>query len=222
MSSFNKILITVLAIGYMAIGSSCVYGQVVNPILTAKKHKNNLTIGFQTGTEAPFNSQLLNSGQIKTRYAISSTLVLRKTINQHFKIESGLKYSVVENSTLCPTEKYISSKTRRNQPCSVSLPFTIQYYFLPENSRVRPYVGAGMQYNLVSNFNTISPFTTYAQSDINSEQSLTGTKYINILFTQGITFEINTKIQLSQSIHFKPGNPNKTIGIDLGIGYKLP
>ena len=48
------------------------------------------------------------------------------------------------------------------------------------------------------------------------------TKYITILFTQGVTFEVNTKIQVTQSFHFIPSNTNSVIGIDLGIGYKLP
>ena len=58
-----------------------------------------------------------------------------------------------------------------------------------------------------------TPQNNYPQAD---------TKYITILFTQGVTFEVNTKIELTQSFHFIPTNTTNIIGIDLGIGYKIP
>ena len=68
--------------------------------------------------------------------------------------------------------------------------------------------------------NQLSVNNSDGYSDYNKRQS--DTKNITILFTQGFTFEVNTKIQVSQSLHFIPGNTTKVIGIDFGVGYKFP
>ena len=64
-----------------------------------------------------------------------------------------------------------------------------------------------------SGMDVVSQYNTPPQSD---------TKYITIVFTQGVTFEVNTKIEVSQSFHFIPENNNTVIGINLGVGYKIP
>jgi len=57
---------------------------------------------------------------------------------------------------------------------------------------------------------------------VTSRNSIKDTKYISILFTQGVIFEVSTKIQVNQSFHFIPESNAKRIGIDLGVGYQLP
>ncbi len=107
------------------------------------------------------------------------------------------------------------------KPYSVGVPVTVQYYFLPEKHKLHPYFGAGLQYQYNLNSN-IAPITGDGRNIPALPIPQPGTKYLNILFTQGVTFEINTKIQISESIHFSPGSTDKVIGIDLGLGYKLP
>jgi outer membrane protein W len=202
----------------MALASVCVYGQskTLHPYT---KHKH-ITLGFQSGRDLLFHSSpLLHSRQSKVHYAISSTLVLRKPLNNYFSIESGIKYSIVQNAAGPINNAFCNNYIGARKPYSVSIPVTIQYYFLPEKSRIRPYIGGGLQYNFNTNGNNITPFHADTRNDYTDQ---TGTKYISILFTQGITFEINTKIQINQSFHFVPGGTNKTIGIDLGIGFNLP
>ena len=148
--------------------------------------------------------------------ATNNKIVLRKPINAHFKAEAGLSYSAFQNGS----STSFGSNNPLQKVSKFSLPITLQYYFLPEKSKVRPYCGAGLQYNFNANGNAISPFNSDGRNEYVPQ---TGNKYISIIFTQGITFEINTKIQVTQSFHFIPdNNNNKTFGIDLGIGFTLP
>jgi len=216
MSPLNKIFISTLTLCYAALASACVYGQDIS---LHKKHRP-VTIGFQTGRELLFNSSpLLHSRQSKVHYGVSSSLVLRKPLNTHFKLETGIKYSAIPNAIKIKisTNKDFNSNTYK-QYKQVAAPFTIQYYFLRPQVRVRPSLGAGLQYNYTINGSDFPPFNSNLQPE-NSAPS--GTKYISVLFTEGITFQINTKIQLTQSFHFIPGNTDKSIGLDFGIDYNI-
>ena len=216
MSCLNKIVFLTLSICYLALASVCVYGQSKTwHNNSTGKHKQPLTVGFKSGQDILFPSHNYN----KTHYAISSTLFLRKPITSNFFFETGLKYSVIQSGSNPFYKTLNSGYATPKQAFSLTIPVTIQYYFLPEKSRVRPYIGGGMQYGFGGNNNNITPFNTENHPDFTDQ---TGTKYISILFTQGVTFEINTKIQVNQSFHFLPEATNKTFGIDIGIGFKLP
>jgi len=211
-----KILTGVLLLLGLTLISICGRGQSKTK-LANKKH--GITIGFQSGREVLQNqSSLFNNKQSKMLYGINHNLVLRKAIKPHFKFETGVTYSEFQNQAFI--QKNRSNHTLK--PYSLSLPATLQYFFLPEKCRLHPYCGAGLQYNLNIASNTISPFSGDAPSATSVVGSENGTKYISILFTQGITYEINTKIQVTQSFHFIPSNNNKTFGIDLGVGYTIP
>ena len=193
-------------------------GQTITKNKSRKKHPT--TIGFQTGKDVILSPTY--NKPIKVNFGVNNNLFLRKKLKPHFQLKSGLNYDRSQN----PIYKYSSADPRSNNSMQqfggVSIPATLQYYFLPEKSKLHPYCGAGFQYNLNISPKTISPFPTetYPSSGTTASQS-PGTKYITILFTQGITYEINTKIQVTQSIHFIP-NTTKTFGIDLGIGYTIP
>ena len=214
MSSLRKILTVCIVAPTMMLGSVSLFAQSkATHKKPVKKHLPLVTIGFQSGRELLFNSSpLIHSRQSKVHPAISSRLVLRKPINAHFKVETGLSYSAIQT----PGSATVGYK----KPYTLAVPVTLQYYFLPKQCRVQPYFGAGMQYNFNTPSNTISPFNGDITPSVNNYQS--GTKYISILFTQGMTFEINTKIEINESFHFIPNNGNKTIGLDLGIGYNIP
>src|SRR6185437_9844434 len=99
MPPFNKITLITLVVSYLALASVCVYGQGKTEQSYTRHKPSNITLGFRSGGELLFNSSpLLHSRRDKVHYAISSTLVLRKPINAHFKFESGLRYSVIQNS----------------------------------------------------------------------------------------------------------------------------
>ena len=221
MLKLNKTYSLSLALLYLTVASVCGYAQSKIKQET-KKEKQPITVGFQTGRELLFNTTpLLHSKQSKVHYGISKSLVLRKPLNVHFKLEAGLSYTSIQTT---PVPFSFTGKQNNNlKAYSFALPVTIQYYFLPEKCRIRPFCGAGLQCNLsehknnmpipASGMDVVSQYNTPPQSD---------TKYITIVFTQGVTFEVNTKIEVSQSFHFIPENNNTVIGINLGVGYKIP
>ncbi len=214
----NKILSCTLLLCYLTIASFTVFAQNKIKHTIKKEDHKGLTLGIQSGRELLFNSTpLIHSKQNKVHYGINKSLVLRKPLNAHFKAEAALNYGTMQSASFQSTGFYSNKITGQNK---LSAPVTLQYYFLPEKCRVRPYCGAGIQGNiLTSNFNP-TPFSDVGVNQYTNTQQ--DTKYITILFTQGVTFEVNTKIEVSQSFHFIPGNANKVIGVDLGIGYKIP
>ncbi len=126
------------------------------------------------------------------------------------KIEAGLTYAVLRD--YCCLESLISTNKK-----NITLPLTVQYFLFNGKNKIQPFIGAGLQYNIDAT-NT----TRNSQANIESlpAESSTDKKYISLLFTQGITYEISTKIHITQSIHFIPTN-EKNIGIDIGIGFNL-
>lgn len=189
----------------------------------AKNKKNTASIiGFRSGREILFNaSPLIYNKQSKVHAGVSNSLVLRKPLNNHFNVEGAISYRVFQNLTTNNTsDKTPGNKNTLSQKAyNIALPVAVNYFFFPGKCRVRPYFGAGFQYNLNLNnaSNAISLFPNDNKIEDNQQH---GVKYIS--FTQGITFQVNTKIQVTQSFHFIPDNNNKVIGIDLGIGCQLP
>ncbi len=215
MSASSKILSYTVALLTLVIASVCGFAQ--DKVKHSAKKEHAVSVGFQTGRELLFNSSpLLHSKQSKIHYGVSKSLVLRKPLNTHFKVEAGLNYTSFQNTITSPS---FFGKQNNSKPYIFSLPVTIQYYFLPEKCKVRPFCGAGIQCNMLQANNNPPSLTEVNPIPYNPQPD---TKYITILFTQGVTFEINTKIEITQSIHFIPENTNSVIGIDLGIGFKLP
>jgi outer membrane protein W len=215
----NKIYASILALSLPTSVSICGYAQS-KAKNTSKAEKQPITIGFQTGRELLFNSSpLIHSKQSKVHYSISKSLVLRKALTPHFKIETGLKYTALEPAV---TNPIIFPGKLNNKPYGFSLPVTIQYYLLSDKYRLRPFCGAGFQCNFFESKNNQPSMQQGMDAMPQYYNPQNDTKYITILFTQGVTFEVNTKIEISQSFHFIPENANNIIGIDLGIGFKIP
>ena len=213
----NKILFCTLLLSYLTIASFTVFAQSKIKRTTKKPEHKTTTLGIQTGKDLYFNtSSALHNKQGKMHYGTNKALVLRKSLNTHFKAEAGFSYNTPLNQNGL---NFFPAKVPAQN--NVSVPVTIQYYFLPEKYKLHPYCGAGLQGNICCN-NGTQP--NYASGDVRPDCCNTpaDTKYISILFTQGVTFEVNTRIQVSQSFHFIPGNTTRVIGLDLGIGYKFP
>lgn len=211
MKVYTNIIRTTLTITLMVMLSLCGYAKERKK---TKKKECKTTLGFQTGRDAFFN---LNKAKQRTSAPASTvSFNFRKSISPKFKLETGIKYSLLQKQPGLSNEKY----TQGMSAYKVALPISVQYYFLQEHNRFRPYCGIGLQYNLAT-FATNTNKYSRQETKMTTEQNDDATKRISILFTQGITFEVNTKIQVSQSFHFIPDNNIKIIGIDLGIGYKL-
>ena len=178
------------------------------------KIKNKITLGFQTNKTVLF--QLFSTPKNKQFYRNrnSKSLLVRIPVTKHIKIESGI------NTTLFNTTgnscAYNSKNRSTNSQYNISIPASVQYHFM-KKSRIRPFVGIGAIYNL-DFFNNNNEH----KSDYNTIADEPGLKYINIVFTQGIIFEVNTKIHITQSFHFIPNSNLKTLGLSLGVEFTLP
>ena len=183
-----------------------------------EKHKNKTTVGFRTGSGVLFSTTPLHNKQGKLNYSINNSLVFSKPLSPHLKAEALLNFSILQNP--CCIDKIFGNKpVEYLKSGKLLLPVTLQYYPIKRQNKLQPYLGAGMQYNF-------NPYTNTQASDdaANAHPNnpgAAGTKYISIIFTQGITYEVSTRIQVTQSFHFIP-EANKTIGIDIGIGYTIP
>ena len=208
----NKILSLFLILWLSSIASFTVLAQT-NIKKAEKKTDKRVVLGIQTGKEILLSTPSIH-GQTKIHSATTKSIVLKKSLNERFKIETGINYA-----TNTGMDCFCGKRTANLKSSKISLPISLQYYFLPEKYRLHPYCGAGVQGCLSGDNNQLSINNTES-TDYNKRQS--DTKNITILFTQGFTFEVNTKIQVNQSLHFIPGNTTKVIGIDFGVGYKFP
>jgi hypothetical protein len=211
MRGLRKILLMAFASSCLTTGSFVLYGQ--SKIYKKPQIKHAVTIGFQSGKSVLFETPTAGK-KAKARYFTNNSVNLNLAINKHFKAESGISYNTL------PSQSYMINglaKPSTLKYSGVSVPFTLQYYPLQHHCRLQPYCGVGFQYNN-------NPFNTSlsAPADNSSgENTQTGTKYISVIFAQGMTFEINTKIQITQSFHFIPEGAEKTIGFGFGIGYTI-
>jgi hypothetical protein len=173
--------------------------------------KSNITLGFQSGIQ-------VNKCQNQTvnKYQYTNRMLVRKKLTHHLDIESGINYTVVPMGFSAINQNIVSEY--RNIPNQLSIPVTLQYNFLSENSRFRPYISAGGIYDIIK---TNYPARTISYTDGNVPNTQNGNRYIGLIVTQGVIYEVNTKIQFNENIHFIQENKCKTIGFDLGIGYKL-
>ena len=216
MATLNKLFVSTLVLAYFALGTACVYGQ--NRITNTGKKKKALTIGVAAGKDLFYQpGPGLFSKHSSPEYATNHTLFARKSITKHVKVEAGINYrtSVTATGNKLPD----GTAYQANKTSKLTLPLTIQYYLLPEHSKVNTFVGAGPQVNLLNNASYgYPPFSSDIRTDKIPQR---GTKYISVLITQGVTFQINTKIQLTETLHFSPANAGNIVGIDIGVGFYL-
>lgn len=173
--------------------------------------KSGITLGFQTGVQIN-RSPILNI----PKYQSANRVLIRKKLTHHFDVETGINYTVVPMGYSLTGESAISKF--RNQPNCMSIPLTIQYNFLPEHSRLRPYISAGGIYDIIK---TSYPARAIVYSDGGTGQVQNSTRYIGLMVAQGVIYEVNTKIQFNENIHFIQESKCKSIGFDIGFGYNL-
>ena len=207
----RKLTLTALLATTTIVGSDC-YGQGYDRSnLTRISHK--LTIGFERQIHTLYkknNPALTN----KTLIAEETTnrILFRMTLTTRLRLETGLSFRDID--------KILSNDGRQNKtisltsPLTNSIPLSIQYQLQNERKRLRPYIGTGIQF-----YNNNSSLTPDLNND---DRRLTnGLKYINIIFTQGIIYDITPNLQISQSIHIIPENGIRPIGINFGVGYRI-
>ena len=185
-------------------------------VMQAQVYDNNwfrlkpVQIGFYRGVNL-LDVSRNGFGGDKKRLQSTKGLNIRMPFLPHFLIEAG---ACIEDDC-CNEEAKKDQINNYNQ--SLSFPLSLQYYVLPQRCKVQPYFGVGTIF--CSRFKNHEPFLN---ENGMANISTPGTKYISILFTQGITFEINTKINLTESLHFYNVDGVNTVGINLGVGFKIP
>lgn len=149
-------------------------------------------------------------------YGPKGSVFVKKSITNRIEAEVKVSYSAYLND--CCIEQILGGKMK-GFSSSIEIPVTLQYSLLPARHKVQPFLGVGVQYgidkNNVEQNVVIQDASTYLVRDRNPEK-----KYISILFAQGVTFEVSTRIQLTESIHFIPER-DQSLGIDIGIGYRI-
>jgi outer membrane protein W len=207
----NKFLLVILVsctLGATAFAQDTSYFQI----------KRNITIGFQTGEQlnnCP-SYQYPNNNKAG-RYQYTNRLLARKKITHHFDIETGINYAVIPMANTV-TSTPITNRFR-NQATQLSIPLSIQYNFLPETKKIRPYISAGGIYDIIKINPPAPPKGTYTDGSVPIVQN--GNKNIGAQITQGVIYEVNTKIQFNENIHFIQQSNCRCFGFDIGVGYKL-
>ena len=197
-------------IALLLLGSLCANAKIKH----SKKEnaRPTTTISLKTGEAFDWNNNNLNqTGKFNKK---STGIYVQKKINAHLSVEAGYVQQKDYSAQINTQDKYKLLSSNQFQ-----IPITLQYYVLPTRKRLQPYCGTGFVYNSENNNQSQYSNTDLIKVD-NRENS--GNKTISIVFTQGISYEVNTKIQVNQSFHFISGTQTQTFGFDLGIGYKFP
>ena len=209
----NRISAVAIVLSCITLAPSCLYAKN-KKIHTRQKKETGISVGIKAGSA--FSNRSFNSLKNITPTLTSHSVYLNKKIAKKLKVEAAIEYNTFP-------KMYPWSENRRiGNQYEITTPVTAQYYLLPENHKIQLFCGVGLLFGLNGTKNNSNTKTGDIINPQAQTVSLAGTKYINIIFTQGVQFEINTKIQITESIHFIPDGNNKTIGIDLGLGYKLP
>ncbi|MBL7692578.1 MAG: hypothetical protein JNM41_13385 [Flavipsychrobacter sp.] len=212
--------------GYIQILVSVVLLLAILPFTRSRAHsydfgmkplnlEHKLTIGFERQVYTIYKPTTVSLSP-KTRAAAQTcnTILLRMKLTSRFRMETGLSFKDIDR-ILNNNGKVACFNM--NEPCKISIPLNIQYQLLSERSRLRPYFGAGVQYNI--NNKGLSDISE--RDAINNPLLSNEVKYLNIIFTQGLIYDVTPDLQITQSIHILPENGIKPVGINLGIGYRI-
>lgn len=186
---------------------------------TVTRFQERFTIGFERNINSLFTPRYHGlSKQTKQAEELCNRIVFRMRVTTRFRIETGLSFKAIDRIL---NTRY-SKQFNVNEPMKLQVPVTIQYQFAANHKKIRPYFGAGIQYTQQYAASTTSTLNaTEGNGDYNNYNLTNSLHYMNIIFTQGIIYDINPNLQLSQSIHISPENGMKPIGINIGVGYRI-
>jgi len=177
------------------------------------KIDHRYTIGFERQVYTLYNNNKVGiSNKTKMAEEYTNRILFRMKLTTRLRLETGLSFRDINNilSNNAKQPQTISL----NSPLINSIPLTIQYQLQNDRKRLRPYIGTGVQFYNGNN----APNTEI----VNDERGISnGLKYINIIFTQGLIYDITPDLQISQSIHIIPDNGIRPIGINIGVGYRI-
>ena len=200
------------------------YGQAKS--LTQKHHTthkaHDIAIGFQAGAQTMF-TPTINSPHLldNHKYNFTKGAYVKKYWGNHFGLEASVNYTNMPRIDISQNRNVPNSVFNpQDKMYTITIPVVVQYYIFPKACKFRPYIGAGAAYCKNSN-----PFSTNLSNGdlINNQPAIRCNSYISVSVVQGVTYEVNTKIQFNESLHFEPNNNccGNTFGLNLGVGYKL-
>ena len=176
------------------------------------------TIGFYRSNQIFDVSR--NGYTAKNKPLSSSGVVVRMPIVKHFKAEIRFDFphmvsQMKEGNNPADRSSAFPFLGNAGTTANFTMPVSIDYFFLPTKSRIQPYFGAGTV--VYTDMNRMLSFSD------NSEPTHTtpGTKYISLMINQGIIFEVNPKIQVTESIHLINNGPRTSLDLSFGIGFKF-
>ena len=184
--------ITVLIITGVVAVNSVFAKNKQTPILSNR----HFSIGFNTGIITTTNKSISLTPSTQTK-----AIVLGAAISKQMRLEAGVTWF----------RQAMANKNNYRQYTSFLIPISANYYLLPKKSRFQPYLGIGASY-----------YRQFTGVNYESNQIANGLNKMSIMFTQGFTIEVNTKINITQSLHLIATEEKKTIGLSIGIGFKLP
>jgi len=172
--------------------------------------EHSFTLGFERQVISLYTPKTVDvNDNVKAAEKRFNSIFLRIKLTNRFRVQTGLSYKDIDRM-LCNSGRCSAFNMLSNYQMTV--PLTIQYQMLDHQSRLHPYFGAGMQYSLNGKNN----------GDTNLDPALaTRLQYLNIIFTQGLIYDITPDLQITQSIHIVPQHGMKPVGVNLGIGYRI-
>lgn len=196
--------ISVMALGLLSSSSTTVNAQSIGKRKFI--HLHNTTIGISRGID------LLDvaKGTTIKHHTATSGFFFRIPLISKLKFELGLNYTY-NAQEYCLDGRKVRVANLLNK---VTVPVSVQYYLLPKESKLQPFFGMGLVFN--PNTNSYIPNETS-----NLTLSRQNNTFMSILFTQGMTYEINTKLNITETIHLMNTDGTNRVGISLGVGLKL-
>ncbi|RYD57070.1 MAG: hypothetical protein EOP56_09705 [Sphingobacteriales bacterium] len=149
-------------------------------------------------------------------------LYARYFISEHWALESGINYNMTDGVTI---RGYGSDYTgrqwlidQRRTEFSIEVPVQVQYHLLSKESKIRPYFGAGLVVNAHRDrVRTTSTESGFSKTDVYYDNYKSGQAFV----TQGVTWQINKKWQLNQSVRYRFNGNTNGLDFKLGVGYTI-
>jgi hypothetical protein len=168
-----------------------------------------LTITYTSG----FSTSQISLKKMPCGACYTNGLFLRRYINRHLSIESGVQFSTNYYATpiIKITSNYYQSRT---QPITTNIPLAIKYYLGPASKKFNSFIATGCYYS-ISNKN--NPPKDHATA-ISMHDS-----FIPFTFMHGVSYKLSNKVEINETIHFTPNDERNCnqIGMDISLGIRL-